>query len=507
MPAEAIAETAEARAVEKEATHKFIRDVFFANLPVPFQKLQSYLWLVFFARTLGPAGFGTWSLFSVSLNIGVTIAALNLGTAMLRLLSGNKSAEEINQSVSGVFSLTAVSSAAAAIVIAACSNWGALAIFHNPHARVLVLLIALALPFDCFFEGAKGFLRARRLNRIWAFLTLARLIPETVLTLVVGCILLSVRAVVSTYLACGVIAAVSSIIFVRHYSRIRFVKPNWAVMSRFLGYGLPVMPGAVAYFMQISADRYIVSYYLDLKQVGIYSVCFTISVLTFFLVISINDVLFPELSALYDSGHMKQFVERFSGIQKFVFALSIGVAAILAAFPADVLRLFSSRAFLSGSSTLAILGIQGIFMAFVRLYIILFGVRLKVWRVSSFWVLSGAAILILDIVLIPKMGILGAAMSQLIATAASALVIIGLNWKLFRQSFQPVWLLQGGVAVAAVFAVRALWPQLQSLGGLQSILRLTAGLAVFTISMLATKYVRPGDLKLFQEAFLRRRAA
>ena len=71
-------------------TGKFIRDIFFANLPTPFQKLRTYIWLAVLARCLGPAGYGEWSLFTVTLGVATGIASMNFGSAMMRFLSGER---------------------------------------------------------------------------------------------------------------------------------------------------------------------------------------------------------------------------------------------------------------------------------------------------------------------------------------------------------------------------------------------------------------------------------
>ena len=57
----------------------------------------------------------------------------------------------------------------------------------------------------------------------------------------------------------------------------RFVMPSKPLLRRYVGYGAALVPGALAASLSFSADKYLVGYYLDLKQVGIYSVCFTSS--------------------------------------------------------------------------------------------------------------------------------------------------------------------------------------------------------------------------------------
>ena len=195
------------------------------------------------------------------------------------------------------------------------------------------------------------------------------------------------------------------------------------MFSKYALYGLPLLPGVFASTLSLGADKYLVSYYLGLKKFEMLYVsaspqsrrwCF------FFQTSQINDVLFPELSALHDKQESQAFCHRFAGIQKFVFGFGVGATALLSVFPGQILRILASRNSTSGAATLAILGVQGIFMAFVLLYVVVLNVQLRVWSSTLFWALSGVAIVALDVLLLPRIGIIGAAISQLIATACGA---------------------------------------------------------------------------------------
>ena len=483
-----------------KATHKFIRDILFSNLPVPFLKLRSYLWLIVFSRCLGPSGYGEWSLFTVSLAIGVALGTLNVGSSMMRFLSGERSSQEVDRTISTVFTIVIVTSTAVAALIVLFSRWGAVALFHHQGDRIPVVLLAAILPFECIFESVKGLLRARRLNRTWAILIISQIIPETLVSVAVGWIFKNIAAVLISYVTLGLLSALAAVFYLTHYQGIRLVAPSRAITRKYISFGVPLIPGGIAYFLSVSADRYIVGYYLDLKQVGIYSVCFTISALAFFLFGPINDVLFPELSTLYDAGDWPQFLQRFSGIQKFMFGFSVGAAALLSAFPRDVLRVLTPRTFAGGDGALAILGVQGIFMSLVLLYAVLLGVRLKVWSYSWFWLASGAAILLLDILLVPRMGIVGAAVSQLVATAAGASVLIGVNWRLFRETFPVAWLVQAAMTFAVAFIVAALWPQSGSGDWLHSCVRLAAGTIAIITTLHLLGFVHHSDVRTFRAA-------
>jgi len=481
------------------ASQKFVRDIVFSNVPIPFQKVRTYLWLVILTRALGPQGFGAWSLFVVTLSSATTVSTLNCGSSLMRFLSGERERREVNQAFTTVMIMVGGASAILAILFVCFSKPIGRIIFRAAHEHQFIMVLAVALVFDSFFEEMKNLLRARRLNRSWAGFSLARLAPEAAAVIAIALWLRSVTAASWAYLAVGACSVVGGILYFAIRHEFRFVKPSRRVAVRYALYGLPLSPGVLASTVSLGADKYLVSYYLGLRQVGIYSVCFAVSALAFFLTGPINDVLFPELSALFDMQQAESFRRRFAGVQKFVFGFAVGAAALLAAFPHETLRLVASRDFVSGSATLAILGVQGIFMAIVLLYVVILNVRMRVWSSTIFWVLSGAAIVAIDIALLPRLGIAGAAVSQLIVTAAGAFILIGMHWKLFRQAFNPAWLWQTGVAFAGVFAVSILWRSRS--GGLASaILGIGTGACSFLFCLFLTRYVSWSDVKLLRNA-------
>jgi O-antigen/teichoic acid export membrane protein len=470
------------------ATHKFIRDVVFSNLPVPFQKLRTYLWLLVLTRALGPSGFGAWSLFLVTLSTATTVSTMNCGSSLMRFLSGPRTRQEVNQAFSTVLAMVAGASLIIAGTSAAFAQRVAAATFGSARANELVILLGVALLFDSLFEEMKNLLRARRLNESWAYFCFARLLPETGVVMSIALLLRSVSAAAWAYAVVSLCSAMGGFAYLRVRRDIHVVYPNIHLFSKYARYGLPLLPGVLASAISLGADKYVVGYYLGLKQVGIYSACFALSALVFFLTGPINDVLFPELSALYDAEQWPVFQQRFRAVQKFVFGFACGAAAILALFPRDILAVVAPPDFATGAATLAILGVQGIFMALVLLYVVILNTHLRVWSTTSFWVLSGGAIILLDIVLIPPMGIAGAAVSQLIVTAVGALVLVLMHWGLFRKTFKVAWLAQTGFASLVVW-VLAFTFKGHSRSPISALFQIGTGALAFVISLFATGYL------------------
>lgn len=498
-------EVAASSPASSAAKRKFVRDIAFSNLPVPFQKLQTYLWLVLLTRALGPAGFGAWSLFMVTLSTATTISTLNCGSSLMRFLSGPRQEKEVNEAFTTVLLMVGVAGAFLGVAFLLFSNQATYWIFRSKQSTRLVALLAVALLFNSLFEEMKNLLRARRCNRSWAWLSLARIAPETLAVIAAALWFKNTESTVSAYVFVSVCSVCTGMIYLKMKHAISLERPSRRTFVKYAKYGLPLLPGVFASTLSLGADKYVISHFLGLKQVGIYTVCFAISAAVFFLTGPINDVLFPELSALYDSRNWPTFRERFRSVQKFVLAFAFGMAGILVALPRQVLRLVAPAEFAAGSATLAVLGIQGVFMAMVLLYVVILNTRMRVWSSTCFWLLSGAAIILLDVFFVPRIGILGAAFSQLIATAAGSFALIGIHWKLFRETFETKWLAQLSFCFLAVRVVGLLAGN-QSEMVFRDISLLGVSAVIFAGCLYCTGYFTLPELKGFAAALFERHA-
>jgi len=476
------------------ATGKFVHDVFFSNLPIPFLKFRTYLWLIIFSRTLDVAGYGEWSILMVTLSLATGLSSLQLGAAMMRFLCGERTRDQVSRAWTTVLLTILTTSGLVAIGLTLLWRPVTASLAHQSVMQSPGFLLGITLCTDLIFEEERGLLRARRHNRLWAGLTLGRVFPETAITIGVAWATHSVTAVMATYCVCSALAAAGGWLYLRRVIHLQLLRPSREIFRIYGGYGLGLLPGAVASMLAINGDRYLVAHYLDLRRVGIYSIVVTISGLVGFLVGPINDVLVPELSDLYDRKQWELFYSRLQGIQKFVWGFSAGMATLLAVYPAEVIRLFASRDCTEGWPALSVMGVQGALMAIVILQIVVLNVQLRVWWSSGFWTGMAAITLVCDVLLVPRMGITGAALGQCIAALSALGVLLVVNRDMVRRTFSATWLAQVAVSAALVYATVLVAGRGAS-SPVAAFTRLVAGSTAFALGLLATGYVRISDVK------------
>ena len=477
---------------------KFTRDVLFANVPAPFLRLRSYAWLVVFSRTTGLAGVGAWALFDTTLALVTTIGTLLLGHAMMRFSSGQRGQGEASSALATVLSAVTAACSVLAILIEIFGSSLSRALFHRSEGRQLLTVIAAVLVFDAVFEEIKGFHRARRANRVVAGLVLARTIPEGVLTVAAAIAFQRIVAVAWTYCLCAILAATLGLTHLFLSKAVRPVMPSLAVLRQYLGYSAPLLPGVVATVAAMRADRYIIAHFCTLQAVGIYTICAAIAAINLIVLFPISDVLFPELADLYDRGAWAAFHARFGGVQKFVLGVTGGVALVCIVFPAEAIRLATSVGHPPGLLTLRLLGLQGILAAIAFLYGLILSIRLQVWGKTSIALITGILLVGLDLILVPRFGLPGAALAQAIAASLALSLTLAPTWDIFRQTFNLCWLPRVAIAFAAV-ALPAASSTPNNLTFVSAGLRIIMGCAAYLILLFITGYLRYADLRSVRE--------
>jgi O-antigen/teichoic acid export membrane protein len=196
-------------------------------------------------------------------------------------------------------------------------------------------------------------------------------------------------------------------------------------------------------------------------DIGVYNVATRLVTVAVFVLAPLNAAFGPYLAHLYHQGRMDEVRRSYAAVTGWVIRLSLPAFAVLLAFPDELLRLFGG-AFAAGAVVTVILAAGQLVNAATGpcgTVLNMSGrVALNMWDNLAALVLN----VLLNLVLIPAYGIVGAA----IAWAASlAVVNIARVFQVRRliQAFpvsrgMATGLLAGVAALAAGFAVKALLP-------------------------------------------------
>jgi len=164
----------------------------------------------------------------------------------------------------------------------------------------LVKLASFMILTQALSQIGVAFFRTFRQMKLYSLLLLAKAAAEV--GLMVGFLLLGwelTGIIVAVLISGALCIAVALLVAIR---QIEFRFPRFTELKRYLRFGLPLVPNAAILWIMHSGDRYIIGYFMQPKDVGIYAAAYSLASVVSFLLGPLQAVLFPTISKSYDSG-------------------------------------------------------------------------------------------------------------------------------------------------------------------------------------------------------------
>ena len=165
---------------------------------------------------------------------------------------------------------------------------------------------------------------------------------------------------------------------------------------------------------------------------GIYSAACSFGSLIQLFVSPLQLILFPELSKLYDENKIDEIVICMSHSLRYFLLISLPAVFGLSVLAKPLLRIFTTQDFISGWLVIPIIALSGLLAGIVQIFVntLLVVKKTKVPTYINF----AAAILnvLINLLLIPLVGIVGAALSTLLSYFFMAALCTHMSLKYFK---------------------------------------------------------------------------
>lgn len=486
------------RALLESSYQKFARDVLIIGIASILTSLSGIILLPLITKTLGAHDYGIWAQFSVTLSLIGAFTGLGLPYAMTRFLPAKTDKEEIQEEFYSVFFLVPLVTLVVSIVLVVFADSIAGALFEG--AIDIVRITAVVILINALISPSLGFLRSFRQMKRYSIFTIASTYGQIGL---IAYLVLNGYGVSSMVLA---VLAVSVIIFLALFFSIKrqigIKRPHFSRIREYLSFSLPTIPGGISAWVVGSSDRYVIGYFLGAASVGIYSGGYSLGNTILMAVGVLGFVLPPTLSKLYDEGRMDEVKTHLSYSLKYLLALAIPFVFGAAILAEPVLRLFSTPEIASqGYLVVPLVALSTLFAA-VRMPVGYIIVLVKKTRITAaIWTACALVNLGLNILVVPRLGILGAAITTLIAYGLALALITYYAFKEFKFPIDWRFIIKSLVASAVMsLAIWRISPQ----GNVATILTIVAGTAIYGVALFLFKGFNKEEFRFFKGLFRRR---
>jgi O-antigen/teichoic acid export membrane protein len=205
-----------------------------------------------------------------------------------------------------------------------------------------------------------------------------------------------------------------------------------------LSLGLPTVASNTSYWIVTSSDRYLIGWFLGVLFVGYYAPAYTLGNIINFFVFPFIIVLPAVLSKLFDENKINEARDYLKYSLKYFLMIAVPSVFGLSILSKPLLILFSTETIAENASYVT---------PFVALSILLYGTSsifseifplVKKTRLSAkIWIIVASVNLGLNFVFIPIFGIMGAAITTLLAYSFALILICYFSFKELR--FEIEW--------------------------------------------------------------------
>jgi O-antigen/teichoic acid export membrane protein len=419
---------------------KFTKDVGIIGLTELIIALKGLIILPIITKLLGAENYGVWAQLIVTLSLITPIATLGLPYTLVRFLAAEKDRKEIRDGVWSV--ITVILGVAIVITSILIFFSGQISQFFGGE-KILVQILAFTVIFEClnsvFFDIFRAFQRIGKYSFFMVFQTLGEvgLVGTTI------------------FLGYGLLGAVLSLLIIRlivfliigNYliKKIGVTIPKFLRIKEYLHFGLPTIPGNISSWIVQSSDRYLIEFFLGTLFVGYYVPAYIIGNSIMFFIAPLSFVLPAVLSKFYDEDKISEVKTYLKYSLKYFLMVTIPSVFGLSILSKQLLTIFSTSEIAQQSYYVVPL---------VAVSILLFGIyavtsqiislKKKTKIIGIIWVIAAFLNFGLNFIFIPKFGILGAAITTLLAyTLAFALswhcafrkLQFEIDWKSILKSF------------------------------------------------------------------------
>lgn len=403
---------------------KYFKDASFLALTEGLLQLRGLVLMPFITRQFGPVSYGVWSQVSVLISTIMPLVVLGTDSAVLRYLPGKEKEQQKREISAWVLFLLGTAGLFAIILFV--FRTGLSTLFFGEEGGDYVPFLSLAalwLISSTLLGALKNWFRVQNDAKLFGT---SNLLGSALSVLAVVIMLMRnegvYQLVVYSLLGDTLLIVVLALVNLFKYG---WGRPDFSIAPQLVKYGLPLVPGAFAIWGLNYLDRFFIVQYSTLAELGIYTVAYRIAYQVIPLLVKPWFAMFGNsASELHNMGQLKTLQSLFNRSAGLTFALGIPASFGVFLLGDRVLRLFATAEFASGASLLIFISLGYLFSVMSSFYEIALGLIRKQYLST---VVSSIAFLVnlaLNFLLIPRYGILGAAIATF--SAFLAMLVISL---------------------------------------------------------------------------------
>ena len=410
--------------------NKTIKDIQWSFTSLATASLSHLLLRIVLGRELGPDGLGLYTLVFTIYMFGMQFAAFGIGAALTKYIAQyNNNQEKIKEYVSSGIIGSLISGLLMGILLYLLASIVSIQLFHNPEMISLLKLTAFCFPFIAMQKSVIGTLNGLRKMELYAVINIAQNVAVMFVSLIFVMFLdMHVKGAVIGFVAPTILIGIISVYFTRHE-----IKPSLflrkTIIKEISWFGFYVVLANSIGLINMQIDSLMVGHFMSEVDVGYYAVAIVfMQGITLFPQV-IQRVTTPSIALYYgknDFESIKKLIKN-TMIKTFIGIICISIITaicgnylIIILFTEEFLPAYKPMLILLiGYTICAPIGSVGSTLSSIGKANVLFKMT----------VVCALMNIILNLMLIPTFGLVGAAS----ATSISQIITLTIHLTLIKK--------------------------------------------------------------------------
>lgn len=406
------------------------KDIQWSFLSLVISSFAHLLLRILLSRELGPSSLGLYTLVFTVYMFGLQFASFGVGPALTKYIAEYyDDPSKIKEFVSsGVFGAI-ISGFLMGILLYLLSGIISIQFFHNAEMLDLLKVTAACFPFIAMQKAVTGILNGLRKMEWYAILNITQNLSVMVFTIILVLWLdMHIMGAILGFVIPTVLMGLFSLVSTRNFLKTppKFV---YRIIKEIYWFGFYIVLGNSIGMINTQVDSLMIGYFMTEADVGYYSVAIIFMQGVILLPQAIQSVTTPSISRYYKKGEFENIQKLIKTTMLKTFAVIVCISVILAIFGKFLIGLIFTEEFLPAYTPMVILLVGYSICAPIGSVGNTLSCVGKVKVMFKVTTLAALMNTLLNLILIPKYGIIGAA----VATSISQIGTLAIHLSFIKK--------------------------------------------------------------------------
>lgn len=402
---------------------KVMKDFQWSLISILTASFAHLLLRIMLSKYLGASGLGTYTLVFTIYMFGMQFASFGIGSSLTQYIAEyHDNFSKIQEFVSSGVLGSIISGSLMGLFLYIFSNIISTQFFHNPIMANLLIFTAFCFPFIAMQKAVIGTLNGLKDMKSYAIINVTQNISVFIVTIVlVHSLNMNIKGAVLGFVIPTIIVSLFSLLFIRNLFKINKKITN-KVIKDLLSFGFYIVLANSIGMIDTEISSLMIGHFMSETEVGYYAIAIIFIQGITLLPDAAQRVTTPLIATYYGKNDFEDIRRLVKETMVKTFFVIIFIDLLMVIFGRTLISIIFTEEFLPAYTPLLILLIgYSIYAPFVAVGTCLTSIG-KVQVIFKISVLSAGLNLILNIILIPKFGLIGTASATSISLLFTTLV-------------------------------------------------------------------------------------